>query len=156
GRIAVPRTKVYEISRTLGFEYGETFHRVRHVSFPQPKRAVAVLEADPGVAEPGQTIDITALDAAFHALFASEEAGVADMPMKRMLPVRFGRVRVFAPGVTASRTVALTLRQSPNSMLIDIELIDESGRLVLQAEGVRLIEAPVAAAPDARALVYRT
>ena len=31
-------------------------------------------------------IDLTGLDAAFHSLFASEEAGVADMPMKRMLP----------------------------------------------------------------------
>ena len=156
GRIVVPRAKVYEISRTLGFEYGEKFQRVRHVSFPKPKQAVAVLEANPGVAVAGQTIDITGLDAAFHSLFASEEAGVADMPMKRMLPVRFGRVRAFAPGATASRIVTRTLRQSLSSMLTDIELVDETGRLVLLAEDVRLIEAPVAAAPDARSLVYRT
>lgn len=155
GRIIVPRARVYEISRTLGFDYGETFQRVRHVSFPQPKRAVAVLEDEPGVRVAGQTIDITALDAAFHSLFASEEAGVADMPMKRMLPMRFGRVRSFAPGSLAQRAVARTLRQSTSSIVADIELLDERGRLVLLAEAVRLVEAPVAGAQDSRSLIYR-
>ena len=152
----MPRAKVYEISRALGFEYGPSFQRVRHVSFPEAKRAVAALERNAGVAIAGQIIDITALDAAFHSLFASEEAGVADMPMKRMLPVRFGRVRVFAPGAMACRAVASTRRQSLSSMVVDIELYDEAGRLVLLAEDVRLIEAPVATAGDARSLAYRT
>ena len=156
GRIIVPSAKVYEISRALGFEYGPSFQRVRHVSFPEAKRAVAALERNAGVAIAGQVIDITALDAAFHSLFASEEAGVADMAMKRMLPVRFGRVRVFAPGAMACRAVASTRRQSLSSMVADIELYDEAGRLVLLAEDVRLIEAPVAAAGDARSLAYRT
>lgn len=154
GRIIVPRAKVYEISRSLGFEYGPLFQRVRHVSFPQHKRAVATL--DPAAAVAGQTIDITALDAAFHSLFASEEAGVADMPMKRMLPVRFGRVRAFAPGAMACRAVACTRRQSTSSMVTDIELYDDVGRLVVLAEGVRLIEAPVAPPSDPRTLAYRT
>ena len=156
GRIIVPRAKVYETSRTLGFEYGETFQRVRHVSFPHPKRAVAVLEEDPGISMPGRTIDITALDAAFHSLFASEEAGVADMPMKRMLPVRFGRVRLFAAAASATRTIARTVRQSPSSLVTDIELVDGSNRVVMTAEAVRLIEAPVATGVDSRSLAYRT
>ena len=63
GNVIVPKAKVYEISRTLGFEYGASFQRVRHVSFPEPKRAVAVLEQDAGVAFTGQVIDLTALDA---------------------------------------------------------------------------------------------
>ncbi|MBM3649889.1 MAG: SDR family NAD(P)-dependent oxidoreductase, partial [Alphaproteobacteria bacterium] len=156
GRIAVPRAKVYEVSRGLGFDYGPTFQRVRHVSFPHPKRGVAILDKDPGVTIAGQTVDITGLDAAFHSLFATEEAGVADMPMKRMLPVRFGRVRAFAPGTMAARTVSRTLRQSLSSIVADIELVDETGRLVLLAETVRVIEAPVAAAVDPRTLTYRT
>lgn len=155
GRIVVPRATVYEVARTLGFDYGDRFQRVRHVSFPQPKRAVAVLEDDPGVTLSGQTIDITALDAAFHSLFASEEAGVADMPMKRMLPVRFGRIRSFAPGAMACSAVARTLRQSTSSILADIELFDMAGRLVLLAEAVRLVEAPVAGGQDGRNLIYR-
>ncbi len=152
GTTIVPRAKVYEISRTLGFEYGETFQRVRDVSFPHPKRAVAALE--PGVPIDGQTIDMTAFDAAFHSLFASEEAGVADMAMKRMLPVRFDRVRAFVPGAVAVQTVAWTRRQSPSSIVTDIALFDAAGTMVVLAEAVRLIEAPVVAAPDVNALTY--
>ena len=59
GTIIVPKAKVYEISRTLGFDYGASFQRVRHVSFPEPKRAVAALEPDLGVAFAGHVIDLT-------------------------------------------------------------------------------------------------
>ena len=154
GPVIVPKSKVYEVSERLGFDYGPTFQRVRCVSFPEPKRAVAALE-DSVVALSGRVTDLTALDAAFHALFASEEAGVADMPMKRMLPIRFGRVRVTRPGAIASHAVARTLRQSASSMLIDIALLDADGHTILLAEAVRLVEAPVAGAMDARHLSYR-
>lgn len=155
GNVFVPKAKVYEIARDLGFGYGPSFQRVHHVSFPEPKRAVAALDAGSALL-PDAVIDFTALDAAFHALFASEEAGVADMPMKQMLPVRFARVRVFAPGRLARQAVARTVRQSLTSIVADIELRDDGGRIVVLAEAVRLIEAPVAAAADPRALVYRS
>lgn len=155
GQICVSQAKVYAAARELGFNYGEAFRRIRHVSFPHPKRAVAVLTSAPGVCVPGQTIDITGLDAAFHALFASEEAGVADMPMKRMLPIRFGRIRAFMPGTMAHYAVARTLRQSAGSIAADIELIDDAGRLVLAVDAVRLVEAPVAPPIDFQSLVYR-
>src|SRR6185312_15775521 len=121
----------------------------------EPKRAVATLEDCP-VALPGRVTDLTALDAAFHALFASEEAGVADMPMKRMLPVRFGRVRVFRRGVRAEYAVARTVRQSLSSIVVNIELIDIEGNTILAAEMVRLVEAPVAMGLDIATLAYRT
>jgi len=152
--VVVPKATVYEVSRRLGFDYGPAFQRVRHVTFPEPKRGIAVLEPadDPGLA--GRVIDLTALDAAFHALFAAEEAGVADMPMKAMLPVRFGRVRAFGLGRAAARVVARTLRQSPSSILVDIELLDGDGTVVLAADDVRLVEAPVKPAPNLRAIGY--
>jgi phthiocerol/phenolphthiocerol synthesis type-I polyketide synthase C len=156
GTVIVPKAKVYDVSRGLGFDYGPTFQRIRHVSFPEPKLAVAALEPEETTALGGRVIDLTALDSAFHALFASEEAGVADMPMKRMLPVRFGRVRVFDPGATATRAIARTLRQSLTSMLVDINLLDETGKVVAVAESVRLIEAPVGLGPDPRSFTYQT
>jgi len=156
GRIIVPKAKVYAAARDLGFDYGEAFQRVRHVSFPHPKRAVALLADAAGGAIKGQTIDVTGLDAAFHVLFATEQAGVADMPMKRMLPVRFARIRAFAPGTMARHAVARTLRQSPGSIVADIELSDEEGNVVLAVDTVRLVEAPVAPPVDSRSLVYRT
>ncbi|MFZ5784091.1 MAG: type I polyketide synthase [Pseudomonadota bacterium] len=155
GRIVVPKAKVYEAAQALGFTYGERFQRVRHVSFPEPKRAVAVLSDASGVTLKGQAIDLTALDAAFHALFAADEAGVADMPMTRMLPVRFGRLRCFAPGAAARYAVARTLRQSPSSILAEFTLCDAEGRTVLIAEAVRLVAAPLAPPLDGRSLVYR-
>jgi len=155
GNVVVPKAKVYEISRNLGFEYGPTFQRIRHVSFPEPKRAVAALDAAT-VLFPNAVIDLTALDAAFHALFASEEAGVADMPMRQMLPVRFARVRVFSPGCLATQAVARTVRQSLSSIVTDIELRDDTGKIIVLAEAVRLIEAPSVAAEDPRTLTYRS
>lgn len=155
GNVFVPKAKVYEISRDLGFEYGPSFQRIHHVSFPEPKRAVAALDAGSALL-PGAVIDFTALDAAFHALFASEEAGVADMPMKQMLPVRFARVRVFSSGRMATQAVARTVRQSLTSMVTDIELRDDSGKIIVLAEAVRLIEAPVVVAADPRMLTYRS
>lgn len=154
--VIVPKSSVYAQASELGFGYGPAFQRVRHVVFPEPKYAVATLQQPDSLVHGTGIVDITALDAAFHALFASEEAGVADMPMKRMLPVRFGCVRVFQPGKIAARVTARTLRQSPTSMVVDIDLWDENGVVVVTAQGVRLVEAPVELAADPKSLSYRT
>src|SRR5437660_4055833 len=91
GTVVVPKPKVYESARALGFDYGPVFQRAQRVTFPHPKRAITTLEPlSEAMAAGSYVTDLTAFDTAFHALFATEEAGVADMPMKRMLPVRFG------------------------------------------------------------------
>ena len=100
-------------------------------------------------------MDLTGLDRAFHALFASEDAGVADMPMKRMLPVRFGIVRTFVPGAIASYAVARTIRQSLTSMLVDVDLVDKQGRVLHSCNDVRLIELQAELPVDPRSLGYR-
>lgn len=156
GTVVVRKVKVYECAKALGFDYGPSFQRVQQVAFPAPKCAIAILEPPASQDFGAYVTDFTALDTAFHALFATEEAGVADMPMKRMLPVRFGCVRAFAPGTTATRAVARTIRQSLTSLLLDIDLFDASGKLVLSAETVRLIEAPADLTVDPRSLSYRT
>ena len=154
--IIVPKSSVYAWASDLGFSYGPTFQRIRQVVFPEPKFAIGSLDRPDALVDGTRIIDITALDAAFHALFASEEAGVADMPMKRMLPVRFGCVRVFQSGVIATRVTARTLRQSLSSMVVDIDLWDEHGKIVVTAQNVRLVEAPTELAADPRSLSYRT
>ncbi|MCA0305704.1 MAG: acyltransferase domain-containing protein, partial [Proteobacteria bacterium] len=155
GRVVVPRSRVYDVARGLGFDYGPAFRRLRHVTFPQPKQALGLLDRDAGVALDGRVIDLTGLDAAFHALFASEEAGVADRPMARMLPVRFARVRAYAPGAMARHVVAHRRRQTAGSMVTDITLADADGRVLLDVVGARLVEAPAPAPADPRTLVYR-
>lgn len=154
--VIVPQSSVYACARDLGFDYGPTFQRTRQVVFPEPKFAIATLDRPDSLADGTRIIDITALDAAFHALFATEEAGVADMPMKRMLPVRFGCVRVFQSGTIVTRVTARILRQSPSSIVSDIDLWDENGTIVLAAQNVRLVEAPAELAADPKSLTYRT
>ncbi len=156
GTIIVAQARVYQISRSLGFDYGPSFQRVRHAHFPNPELGVAALgPVDQFLLENAVT-DFTGFDAAFHTLFASEDAGVADMALKRMLPVRFEHVRVFVPGATATRAVARTIRRSVTSILANIDLLDASGTVVLSAQGVRLIDAPVAAAVETKSIAYRT
>jgi acyl transferase domain-containing protein/NADPH:quinone reductase-like Zn-dependent oxidoreductase/NADP-dependent 3-hydroxy acid dehydrogenase YdfG/acyl carrier protein len=154
GTVLVTKAKVYESARALGFDYGPAFQRVRHVTFPHPKRAIASLDPPAPITMDSCVIDLTAFDAAFHALFASEAAGVADMPMKPYLPIRFGCVRAFAPGTAAAVAVARTLRQSPTSLLNDIELYDADGKLILAIEDVRLVDAPAGTAVDSQSLTY--
>ena len=155
GSVIVLKDEVYRASASLGFQYGPMFQRIRRVSFPHPKRSIGIFE-DQAPAFPGAMTDLIALDAAFHCLFAAEEAGVADMPMKQMVPVRFDRVRLHSASTMAAKVVAHTLRQSPTSMLIDIELLDASDRVILSAERVRLVEIPAAKEVDSNSLVYRT
>ena len=154
GKPSVAKPQVYASAQALGFGYGPAFQRVHHVVFPHPKRAVATLDPPSPDTADSYVTDFTAFDSAFHALFASEEAGVADMPMKPYLPIHFGCVRTFAPGKVATHAVARTLRQSPTSLLIDIELYDADGRLILAVERARLIDAPTDAVADVRSLIY--
>jgi len=156
GTVVVAKPKVYESARQLGFDYGPSFQRIRQVAFPHPKHGIATLSPIEGLTIGEHVIDLTGLDTAFHALFATEEAGVADMPMKRMLPVRFGSVRAFADGVAATHAAARTVRQSLTSIVVDIDLFDTAGNVVLSAENVRLIEAPAELTVDPQSVTYHT
>ncbi|MDP1961148.1 MAG: type I polyketide synthase, partial [Reyranella sp.] len=156
GTVVVAKPKVYEAARKLGFDYGPSFQRARMVAFPHPKRAISTLVPPLSLNITDHVIDLTGLDTAFHGLFASEEAGVADMPMKRMLPVRFGCVRAFADAATATHAVARTVRQSLTSIVVDIDLFDAAGKVVVSAENVRLIEAPAELTVDPQSVSYHT
>ncbi len=156
GVIVVSKSVAYKASQALGYGYGAAFQRADRISYPHPKHAVANLSAPaPGTSGPYVT-DLTALDAAFHGLFASEEAGVADIPMVQMLPIRFSSVRVYKPGAIAALASSRTMRQSLTSILMDFSLHDADGALILSAESVRLVEPANEASADPRLLTYRT
>ena len=155
GTVIIPKARIYEKALELGYDYGPQFQRCQHVAFPMPKCAVATLET-PALADFATHVsDLTGFDAAFHALFASEDAGEADIPMTCMLPVGFGCVRLFAPGAIASKVVARRLRQSPTSMVVDIDLLDDQNKIILSADRVRLRQAPTESTVDPRSLGYK-
>jgi acyl transferase domain-containing protein/NADPH:quinone reductase-like Zn-dependent oxidoreductase len=156
GPVTVKKARIYECAQELGFTYGLAFQRMQQVSYPHPKRAVAPLDPPSFPIEGAYVTDLTAFDSAFHTLFATEEAGVADQPMTRMVPIRLGCVRLYKPGVVAKSVIVRTVRQSPTSITLDIELRDDKGDIVLAADEARLIEAPADALTDPAALGYRT
>ncbi len=159
GTIVVPKATIYAAARALGFSYGPAFQRARQAAFLSNTCATAVFEppAEAFAADfKEHVIDLTALDAALHIQFASEEGGITYMPVSRMLPIHFGRVRVFKPGAVAARSVIWTMRRSLTSTLADLSLFDENGATILSIQGARLIEAPAELAADSRALSYRT
>lgn len=152
--VTVLKPRVYECAAELGYEYGPIFQRIHHVSYPHPKIAVGVFDALPGALPKWLHTDLTALDAGFHGLLSSEEAGVADMPMKLMLPIRFASIRYFKPGVTASHVVTWTRRQSPRTLVLDIDLYGPGGDCIATARGARLVEAPAEPMPSPQSLTY--
>lgn len=80
------------------------------------------------VIEPGS------YDAAFHGIFL----GIAQRPGQVLgeLPVRIGRLSLFAPGEPVTRSVARLVRQTADARVFDIELLSAEGRLVGRGEGV--------------------
>ncbi len=82
GTVAVAQRNVYESAAKLGFDYGPAFQRAQLVAFPHPKRAIVTLgPVDERIGD-RHVVDLAGIDSAFHALFASEDAGVADMPIE--------------------------------------------------------------------------
>jgi len=154
GSMIIPRPRVYERARDLGFEYGPQFQRCKYVVFPTRKCGVAVLDAASPETMEGYVSDFTGFDAMFHALFAAEDAGVADQPMTRMLPVSFGCVRLFVPGAIATRGVARIRRQSATSIVADMELFNARDEVILTADNARLLHVPAAGAVDPDSLKH--
>jgi hypothetical protein len=103
-----------------------------------------------------QVVDVTGFDAAFHALFASEEGGGcrhADAAHAA------GTVRMRSSLFCRSRGLPRDRAHDPeiqHVFLVDIELLDEAGKLVLMAQDVRLINAPTELAVDPNALRHGT
>lgn len=155
GTVIVPKTTVYATTRRLGFDYGPAFQRIRHAAFLSSTCMAVSLDPPAQKTMAEEIVDLTGLDAALHGLFASEDGGITYLSVVRMMPTRFGRVRVFKSGATAARAVTWTMRRTASSTLVDIDLFDADGAVILAAEGVRLTEAPADAAADFRTLSYR-
>ena len=155
GTVIVPKVEIYDIASKLGFGYGPSFQRVFRAAMLNSKSAIATLEPSRDTAFAACVIDLTGLDAALHAIFASENAGVSSGPLKCMLPVRFGSVRAFVPGATAALAVVRIIRRSSRSMVAEVDLFDASGTVIVSARDIRLIDAPVAAALEPKSQYYR-
>jgi hypothetical protein len=155
GTVIVPHDSVYAATESLNFIYGPTFRRIKQAAFPCSTCMTTVLAPADAALLKNSVSDFTAFDAALHGMFAGHEGGITYFPLTRMMPTRFARVRVFRSGAAAAKTIGWTMRRSATSALVDIDLVDASGAVVLTAEGVRTIEAPGDATLHPASISYR-
>lgn len=92
------------------------------------------LPADIGAFAPIMVIDPATYDAAFHGLFldVAPESGAA----VGELPVRIGRLSLFAPRTPVVRAVARLKARTRGTRTVDLDLLGPGGELTGRAEGV--------------------
>ncbi|OWJ56740.1 type I polyketide synthase [Inquilinus limosus] len=129
---------IYAAAAAAGLDYGPAFRRAAAIAGDDERRIVVDLSpeaADNGLYTEPHTLHPTALDAAFHGLFAlygrlgGGEGGA-------FLPVRFAALRVYrsAPPVRARLELR---RATARSILVDIALEDAEGMVVAELRGAR-------------------
>lgn len=149
------RQDVYRASERAGLQYGPSFQRVRAL-----RRGGSWLDAELSIEPPplGQfqdrhLIDPSALDAAFHGLFAglTQKAGET----KAFLPVRIQRLTCWQPGVRIARALVEVVKETPRSQTLRGWLLDAAGGVVCDFEGVYL-RAAILGRTDHESRIFHT
>jgi len=129
---------IYAAAGSAGIDYGPAFRRAAAIVTDEERRITVDLApetADNGLYTAPHALHPTALDAAFHGLFAlygrlgGGEGGA-------FLPVRFASLRVYRSS-PASRARLDLRRATARSILVDIALEDEAGMVVAELRGAR-------------------
>lgn len=129
---------IYAAAGSAGIDYGPAFRRAAAIVTDEERRMTVDLApetADNGLYTAPHALHPTALDAAFHGLFAlygrlgGGEGGA-------FLPVRFASLRVYRSS-PASRARLDLRRATVRSILVDIALEDEAGMVVAELRGAR-------------------
>ncbi|MEU2038945.1 SDR family NAD(P)-dependent oxidoreductase [Nocardia niwae] len=127
----------YELLARAGLPYGPAFRRVVDVRFGRHECLVTL--ADPETGTGTETVHPVLLDAAFQATYAAmspraEQRTWVPFAVDQVLvsvaadTVRFGHVRV--------------VEQTPQLCVADVRLLDEEGKPVLVANGLRVMPTP--------------
>jgi acyl transferase domain-containing protein/acyl carrier protein len=146
--------RLYELTRRRGFFYGPAFRRVASADVIDDRTARVLFQR---ASSPSDrfVLDPTALDAAFHALFALAETDRELPNDARLLPVHMASLRVFRPGAEVTQGIARVTSTTPRSRIADFTLVDASGALVAQASQVRFRVAPRVVREASDEIAYR-
>lgn len=129
---------IYAAASAAGIDYGPAFRRAAAIATDDGQRITVDLTAeaaDNGLYTAPHALHPTALDAAFHGLFALYEK-LGGGEGGAFLPVRFAALRVYR-SVPAVRARLDLRRATPRSILVDIALEDEAGMVVAELRGAR-------------------
>lgn len=147
--------EVYRASTRAGLGYGPAFQRVarlrRNARWLDAELAPAALPL--GAYSDQPILDPTSLDAAFHGLFLGLDQKAGET--RAFLPVRIRRLRTWLGGAPAVRALIEVTRETPRSMSLRGALLDRSGAVVAEFDGVYLRAAVLARGDDANR-VFRT
>ncbi|WP_330230225.1 SDR family NAD(P)-dependent oxidoreductase [Nocardia sp. NBC_00508] len=127
----------YALLATAGLPYGPAFRRVVDVRVGAREALVRLSDPDtdagPGMVHPAL------LDAAFQATYAAMSPRAGD---HTWVPFAVDRVLVPAGAGTVRFGHVRVVEQTPQLCVADVRLLDEEGRPVLVAEGLRVMRTP--------------
>ena len=148
---------IYRAAKTLGLDYGGAFRRLATAQCLGPSHVHMTLSAPAPdeAAAPAFGLHPTDLDAAFHGLFAPL-ASLGDGLLEEvpLVPVRFGRLRLFASGRRAVRAELVIHQLRQRSAQADVQLFDAVDRLIAQLDDVRFAAMRLVPEPRAAELAY--
>ncbi|MEO1611131.1 MAG: type I polyketide synthase, partial [Pseudomonadota bacterium] len=130
---------LYQSLDGFGLNYGPAFQRIKAARV-NGEIAVAQMTDAPAPA-PGMALDPTMFDGAMHAVFPliRRHAGEGGLtPGMSFLPVRVGKVRLYAAGAAATQSVVRLKKLSPRGAEAEIDLLDADGALTAAISGIRL------------------
>jgi phthiocerol/phenolphthiocerol synthesis type-I polyketide synthase C len=148
---------IYRAAQSLGLDYGGAFRRLAMAQqLGSCRLHVTLLPAAPeAAAAPIFGLHPTDLDAALHGLFAALAGrGDAHLQDAALVPVRFGRLRLFLAGQRVARADLVIQQLKPRSAQADVQLFDADDRLVAQLDDVRFAAMRLAPAPKLAELAY--
>jgi phthiocerol/phenolphthiocerol synthesis type-I polyketide synthase C len=131
----VDAERVYAEAERSGLGFGPAFRQLARAGRLGSSRIVVdLVEAS---ADDSQGLDPARLDSCFHGLiliFTAEDAPSRGVPY---IPVRFGSVRLLAPGAVIARALIEVKRHDHRAIVADFTLLDASGATIATLQQIR-------------------
>ena len=129
---------IYRAARRVGLDYGPAFRRLAGAEHRGRGRIELTFTAPAADAGAGFAVDPADLDAALHGLCAALAGDVGErLGGLPLVPVRLGRLRLYASGRRAARAELSIGRLSERAAQADLALFDAGNELIAQLDDVR-------------------
>lgn len=134
----------YRLARQLGFAFGPSFQGFQGV-WRREGGLLARVERPATLAEgkDGHLLHPALLDSCLQVVLDHFRDRIEAGEARTFIPVRVGRLQLFAPGVDPAWCTFHLVRGSERSILADFELFDEEGVPVARLEGCRMRDTPL-------------
>lgn len=140
--VLLHKEALYKLANDYGLSYGPAFARAEVVALADDDTihvtispADETLETRAGAAP--FMLHPTDLDIAFHGLIALYESNDQQEIKRGFIPIRFGNLQIFKPGIRARFARISVNRFSPRNISADFNLYDTDGHLIAKLEDAR-------------------